>query len=477
MISWFLATAVGSWLTAAEPPVSKDGFVSPAATELWVDASSASDGDGTAQRPFKSLDGALRRANASAAHIHLAAGLYQGPFIFGPSAQLEGSGAAVLFAEGSEVVITPRGPLRLSNVIVQGGSVGIENAADVSLSGVAFSGQRSLAVHATSGSLWAERTTFSASVSEARGVKVEPNARALFWRCTFQGPFGRAIELNAPSRVEISDCFFDGPVTGVHQVAGSAAIHRTKFSGGRGPAIYSARGTLELVDVDVHGHEYALQGGANAAIRVLRFSSVRAERAAIAMTRATAQLEEITVVDSGSFGAVQLIASTVGLRRFRLAHPEAYGLFARQSRVSVDDGAITDVADSGGSAGDGIHARGTQGYIQSVSVLRSAGAGLIAAEESSLELRDFAVDGCHWGGVIAESLARVTGSSWTIRRCEAPAIAVPDVAQVDVDVLRSEGNAQGAAWAECDRGGKLRVSRPHGGAIDAKLSSCVEWRQ
>jgi hypothetical protein len=448
--------AIFGFFAAAAPLVSNRSS-RPELEEWWVDGSSAPGGSGTAERPFKSLDAALARAGHSPARIHLAAGLYRGPFHPAGSTEMLGYGAVVLFDEGSGVVLTPQGSLELKNVIIQGGEVGIQSAVELRLSGVSFSGQRKLGVRLRSGRLLANGVVFSAGVSEATAVRIEASARAELNRCTFQGPYRRALELIAPARVEVTDCAFDGPVTGLHQIGGSAAVRRTRFSGGRGPAVFCAQGNLELLDVDVFGHEYALQGGEGSTVHVLRFSSVGAERAGIALTRATAHLEEVTTIDSGSFGAVQLVGSNVVLRRFRFQHPEAYGLSGRQSTVSVSDGAISDVTDHGGSAGDGIQLRQCRGSIESVSILRTAGAGLLAAEDSSLTLRDFSVDRCHWGGVIAETLARVQGSSWTIRNCDAPAVAVPEAAQIDVEVLRSEHNAQGLFWVEPARGGKLRV--------------------
>jgi len=462
--------AIFAVFATASPPVSTP----PDLEEWWVDGSAAPGGSGTRERPFKSLGAALARAGESRARLHLAAGLYRGPFRPADGTELVGTSAAVLFAEGSGAVLTPKGSLELKNVIVQGGEVGIETAMELRLSEVSFSGQRKLGVHLRAGHLFARGVVFSASVSEATAVRIEANARAELFGCTFQGPYRRAVELNAPARVEIADCAFDGPVTGLHQIRGSARVTRTRFAGGRGPAVFCAQGSLELLDVDVYGHEYALQGGEGCTVRVLRFSSVGAERAAIALTRSTAHLEEVTAIDSGSFGAVHLVGSNVVLRRFRFQHPEAYGLLGRQSNVSLSDGAISDVTDQGGSAGDGIQLRGCRGSIESVSVSRTAGPGLLAAESTSLELRDFSVDRCHWGGVIAETLAHVQGSSWTVRKCDGPAIAVPDAAQIEVDVVRSEDNSQGLFWVESARGGKLRIWCATVDGSKASPSQCAD---
>ena len=260
----------------------------------------------------------------------------------------------------------------------------------------------------------------------------------------------------------------------MHQVGGKAVIHRSRFSGQNGPAVFCARGRLELVDVDVYGHEYAIQCADGAVLRALRLSSVRAERAAVALTGASGRLEEITTVDSGSSGAIHLVGSTLELRRFRLQRAQAYGLLARHSSISIADGAISDVVDVEGSTGEGIHLRGSRGSIDSVSILRTAGPGLLASAETSVLVRDLLVESCRWGGVVVESFARVRGSSWTIRKCAAPAVAVPDAGEVDLDVLFSEANANGVFWVECARSAKLRLSRAFEDGLEKSANACAD---
>src|SRR5262249_31849087 len=170
--------------------------------ELWVDPSSSESGNGTAERPLKSLGAALARAGDSAARIHLSAGLYQGPFRPPDSTEIDGKGTVVLFREGLGVVMAPRGRLSLKHVAIQAGSLGIEAHADLSVEEVALSGQRSLGVSLRSGTLVAERATFSAGVSEARGIKLEGDAKARLAGCKFHGPYRRAVELTGSSGVE-----------------------------------------------------------------------------------------------------------------------------------------------------------------------------------------------------------------------------------------------------------------------------------
>src|SRR5687767_14594025 len=62
--------------------------------EVWVSASVAVSGDGSARRPFKSLGEAIYPGPA---RVRLASGLYVGPFVLPPGTFLEGSGQVVLY--------------------------------------------------------------------------------------------------------------------------------------------------------------------------------------------------------------------------------------------------------------------------------------------------------------------------------------------------------------------------------------------
>ncbi len=250
-------------------------------------------------------------------------------------------------------------------------------------------------------------------------------------------------------------------------------VQRTSFAGGRGPALFVAHGRLELSDVDVHGHEYAVQCSEGATLTAHRFSSTRADRAAIALARASAELEEIVIVDSGSFGGLQLLGATASLRRFWIHGAEAYGIHARDSRLAIIDGAITQVKDRGGEAGDAVHVRGGSALLDSAFVRVAAGAGVLAAEGAELSMRDVVLENCRWAGLIAETLARVRGSSVLVRNAGGAAIVVPGEANVQVDLLSSESNSQGAVWAECESGAHVILTRLAGDSLGGATSRCV----
>lgn len=459
--------------SGCHPQLRPDVAPSVAPVQLWVNAASTSSGDGSEQRPFKTLAEALARSGEGSIRIHLAAGLYAGPFRTVGPVQIVGGPSSVLFAEGSAGVLLPGAEIDLEGVAVQGGSIGIEATRRVGLRGVRFTGQRSAAVLLRGAALVADASTFSASISETRGIVLEADATGEVSGCAFLGPYRRAVESKTRGSVRIRESRFEGPVTGVHQTAGAVRVERTSFAGGRGPAVFAAHGRLELFDVDVHGHEYGVQCGEGAALTANRFSSTRADRAGIALAKANAELEEVLIADSGSFGGLQLVNAAASLRRFWIHGGEAYGIHARDSRLAAADGAITQIKDRGGDAGDGVHVRGGTATLDSISIRSVAGAGALAAEGAQLSMRDLALESCHLAGLIAETLAKVRGSSLFVRNAEGAAIVVPGEADVQVDLLSSEHNSEGAVWAECGSGARVVLSRLSGDSLGGASSRCV----
>jgi hypothetical protein len=446
-----------------EPPA--DG----AAVEMWVDAFALDPGDGSRAHPFKSLAKAMEVASEGA-WIHLATGLYRGPFLPAARLRLTGSSSSVLVAETMDAVVRPRGALVLEDLAIQGGAVGIETSFDLRLKRIHFSGQRQAAMELSGGSLTAEQCIFAASVSELRGLVVSSNAAALLTSCTFDGPFRRALEVKASPRVEVVECRFEGPATGVHQIGGKVRILRSHFSGGRGPAVFAANGELMLQDVVVRGHEYGLQAGEGAVVKSVDFYSIGADRAAVALVKARGELEGLFSTESGAFGAVQLVGAEASIRGFWLHRPANYGVSARNSKMQLRDGLITEVRNPDSDAGNAIEARATVGILESLLARTVSGSGVLAAEGSRLSLREVTLERCAWTGVTSETLSTVDGSGWTIRS-SGVAIAVPDHSEVRVDDLVVQGNHEAVA-AECRKGALIVLSRVQADA-EVKGSPCT----
>jgi len=186
-------------------------------------------------------------------------------------------------------------------------------------------------------------------------------------------------------------------------------------------------------------------------------------------------LDGIQTVESGSFGAIQLVSSEASIRHFWLHRSSDYAIHARDSRLEVEDGAITEVRGQGSEDGDGIHLRHSRGTIQSVLVRSAQGAGILAAEASSIALRDLQLLSCRGAGVLADTLAQIRASSLWVRSSQGAAVVALGRSTVAVQGLTSEQNQEGPVWAECQNGASVRL---WGAKLEDGfyLSPCVEAR-
>ncbi len=549
------------------PPV----VLAAARAELWVDASAVADGDGTAERPFRSLASALERLGDSPATLRVRTGLYEGgPLVLRPAQALEGTGQVVLTHSGAGPVVWLAPGATLRGVTVQGGDVGVaaggeppsvlppsppppvspsvgpqarsrgapvtpppftpsvgpqarsrgaapssppagsaslrsESAPIASalprgetgspergatpgrrasgptlgeaggaafLEAVSFSGQRDAAVSLAGGRLELSGCQLSATLARARGVVASGDASLVLRDSQLLGAYAQGVQFESSGELLAERVRFEGPVTGLRVVSGKAMLRSLAFAGGRGPALLIGGAEVEVRDVSVLGHEYGLLARGPASLRVVGFTSVRADRAGIAIVGGRAELEELVLLESGDFGAVQLVNVGAKVERFLIQGPRGYGLNIREGKVAVALGEILRVVDEG-STGDGIHARHAQVDVQSVSVLGAGGVGVMAAEAADVTLRDVRVEQAAWGAVLAETLGKVRVSSLTSVATPA-ALVVPDEGRIDADVVDASGVREAPIWAECARGAHVRASRLRSTPIPPKPTACVE---
>jgi hypothetical protein len=455
LVALSLAGCAGTSREAAATPSTTAAAPPAQLGELWVDASVFNPGDGSGARPFKTLQEALATPSRPLV-VHLRSGLYPGPFTLPDGATLQGEGQVVLFVEGTGTVVTASGEARLRGLTVQGGGAGIEAEGSLALENVQLSGQRRAAVRMTHGALRVEGCTFQASVSETSGLLLEAGTRTEVRDSRFLGPYWRAIHARGAQRVSVEDARFEGAVTGLHQVGGEAVVRRSSFTGGRGPGLFLARGSLRVEEVRVKGHEYALQTRQANPLWVRDFASVGAERAGLGLTETRAELEDVVLVSSGAFGGLQSIESDVVARRLRVQRPSSYGVNARGGKLRLEEAVITNVVDKG-EAGNGVELRQCTAEVSGLTVVDAGGIGVLVAQGSKATLHDVRLERCRWAGVMAETLGEVRGSSVTVRDSPGSAVAVPGDGVVELYRLISEKNAEGAVWAECARGAKVTL--------------------
>lgn len=434
-------------------------------------------GDGSPERPYRDLEEALSRAGEGEWLIHLASGLYPGPFQLPPGVSLRGAAAVVLYAEDpSQVVVRAGGKAELARLFIQGGRVGlVSTGSEVRLAEVKLSGFRTAGVRVEAGQLLARECQISGTVSGTVGVQVAQGARAVLEECSFEGGLGRAVEVRG-GRLELRRSRILGPAVGLHQLAGEVEVSHSSFQGGRGPALFVAGGALRLKEVAMHGFEYGLQAGQGSQLWVSGFSSVRPERAAVALVGAQGQLEDLLALDTGDFPAVQLLESEVEFFRLRVHRAQGQGLFARGGRLRLSDALIHSVrAESGGplpSGGDGVQLFGAQARLENLTVREAEGAGVLAQGGTSAVVLDFHCERCRWGGLVADASqlevvgARVIGGE--------AAVAALGESRVRVDDLSCEQTGT-AIWAECALGAEVKLGRLHCQG-PSPLAACVQAR-
>ena len=447
-------TGLRTYGSAADAPVVAAADAGLAVLELWVDAHSAPAGDGTPARPFRRLEDALV-APAPRRLVHLAPGLYPGPFVAPDGTELVGGSAAVLTADGPVTVVEANGRVTLRRLLVQGGRLGIRAKGELLLAEVRLSGQRTGAISiAEGGGLEAERVVLEASVSEGVGLLLEPGARAHLSGCTFDGPWRRGIEASAPGRLQLQQSRFVSAVTALHLRDGVAELSDVTASGGRGPGLYVVGGTLRLLRVAVTGHEYGLLTGTGATVEAEDFTSTRAERAGVGVVNARARFTHLVIGGAGNLGGLQGVDSAVTVTGLRIEDVTGHGVSVRGGTLRLEDAVVRRTRDADGAGGDGLQLRNVHATVSGLRVEQTAGPCLMAAEASEVTVSRATLEQCHGAGLLVDSAARLTVESVSVRTSDGPGAMATGDGQL---VLRgfSTTAVGGPVWADCATGARV----------------------
>ncbi|MBX7114249.1 MAG: hypothetical protein K1X64_07920 [Myxococcaceae bacterium] len=421
--------------------------------EVWVDASALGPGDGTAERPFKTLPATL----SSDTHVRLRTGMYAGPFTLPPDVMLSGEGNVVLYAENSPVTVHAV-RARLEGLAIQGGTTGLEVTEAVQAERVQFSGQRERAVVARRGaSVRFSDASFDGTVAGTDGLVLEPGARASLAKLFFTGAFRRAIDC-AEASLTLKEARLLGPKEAVHAVNGSVALEQVTVAGGQGPAIFVAGVTGSMKRIEVQGHEYGLLGR-ESTLDIDGFLSVRAQTAGMALTQSKLGLQNARFEDSGSYAAVGLLQVEANLRGLDIKRAQAFGVFWRDGKGSLDDAKIYTVtaesAGSGATGGDAVHLRGVDADLRHIDVRDAQGSGLFATMTAKVNVDDLACNRCDYGVVLVERYATVTAKKLKSAYSKVSALSVPDVGFLEVFDIDADSAPGTLLYAECSQGAKV----------------------
>jgi hypothetical protein len=423
----------------------------PQALVLWVDAGAQEGGDGSEGHPLRRLQPALERP-APRRLVHLAPGLYTGPFLAVDGTELRGSRAAVLTAPAGVTVLEASGTVELVRLLVQGGTLGLVSTGQLRLEEVHMSGQRLGAVFLSKGGrLLAEGSLFEASVSGAVGLHLEEAATAELTGCTFEGPWQRGVEAQAPERLAIKRSRFRAAVTALHLRGGQAELSDVNVAEGRGPGLYVVGGRLTLHRVQVSGQEYGLLTGTEAVVEAEDFTSTRADRAGVGVVNAKAHFQRLTISEAGTFGGLQTISSEVTVEGLRVQDVAGAGVSTRGGTLRLEGAVVLRTRERDGSGGDGLQLRGTRATVGQLSVREASGACLLAAEGADVLLLHAGLEHCHSAGLVSETRAHLVASDVSVSVSEGPGAVATSDAELVLRGFRTQAT-DGVVWAECAAG-------------------------
>ena len=448
-------------------------FFAAPSVEIWVNPSVTDTGDGSQLHPFRNLSTAISAYPGESVRIHLSAGFFRGPFSIDGRVQLDGKASSVLYAEGDQPVLEGRGAVSLAGISLQGGKTGIVMRGMLHLEGVHFSGQRQTVIDLIQGFAEIDNSELIASVSQVIGVQLHPSTHAHLRATRFEGPFRRAVN-SKDAEVLVVGCDFGMSVEGIHHSNGLLTVQKSVFGEGRGAAMFVGEGAhARISSVQIFGHEYGLQSF-SAELDVDDFISVRAVRAGIALVKTRARLTDLLLVDSGSYGAIQMVSSDAQVQHLRVHHAQIYALNILQSHLTLSNAELTDIGKASDQPAEAVSLRETQATLHSLTILRSEGLGVQVAQASRVSADDLTLIGCQEGGVVAETSSEFRGRSVWVSDSWGAAITVPDASSVMLSGFSSEKNRSGPLWLDCAQGAHASVSWLRGDASDSSFEACVK---
>jgi hypothetical protein len=406
-------------------------FASTGQNPQWthVNPSADSDGDGTAQAPFRSLQRALE---AGAQAIQLSAGTFTGPFgDLQRPVHLRGAGPAETFLSTQ----TPDAPM-----------LRVRDA--VTLEGLCF----------RHGKIGVE--------------VVGPRARLQARRVSWDGSFKPALWLRQ-AQANLQDTVFQGSQVGIRSEASALVAEGATFHGKAGPAILCQSGTCELRRVVVVGHEYGLMASNESRVTLREFASNLSERAGIALVSSQLDAQDIEILEPGHLAGIQLIGSRASIRRFWIHKAQAYALSARNGELTLSEGTITDVRVQA-DEGDGLHLRAERATLNGVFVRNVPRAGLFAAESAHVVATDFVVEQAGGTGLFADAKSEVLVRTMTFVGRSVPALVATDRSSIRVGWLEQAGSPK--PWIQADCAGGAKISVAHARGFPGPLSGCESAR-
>ncbi|MDX2015059.1 MAG: hypothetical protein SFW67_33000 [Myxococcaceae bacterium] len=423
--------------------------------ELWVDGSASPGGDGTVERPFKTMP-----ALDQGAHLHLRSGLYAGPFRFPQGTVVTGHGVAVLFVEGRGAVVSHAGgALRLERVLLQGGSVGLETTEGaVWLDEVKFSGHGSTFVDGANTSLVGTRLELTSNIPGTTGFRVR-EGRLQLRDARLTGPMRHGVKATGAA-LAFDQVQFEGPANGVLLQGGSLEGAGLRFAGGQGVALHVLDAGVTLSNVDVTGHEYAVLGAGTVAFDGLTIKGP--QQSGVSLVGGTSTLKHVRVERAGGLGGLQLLGGRHVLEDIEVKNSNAWGVLVRRAEAAIGllrvSGLRGEAAPGGRILGDGLMVRDGRAGVDTLIAEDLEGSALFVANAGAVVARSLEARRCAGGAVFIERQSEATIEQLVSRGSAGPSVTALDEARLRVRDFSATGGDV-SVWADCAEGVRVDIAR------------------
>jgi len=239
--------------------------------------------------------------------------------------------------------------------------------------------------------------------------------------------------------------------------------------------VYAAGGALQLRDVTVTGHEYALLTGDEARIDVRGLHSVGADPAGNGLVKSKGVLEEVRIEAAGQLAAVQVLASEVRFRALEIQGGRASGLVARSAQLTLEGATVSALRSADSAEGDAFQIRGGRATLSGIRIQDCSGIGVLAAEGADVTLARSTVSGAGVAGLSVETEARLAVSDVSVERTQGPAVLVSERGTARLRAMTARANRDGPVWAECNQGVEVEIDGWTGDATPPR-APCIRNR-
>lgn len=413
--------------------------------ELWVDAFAAPGGDGSREHPLK----APPRSLVPRTTVHLASGIYNGPFEFTDDVELVGTGTAVLSLETAGTVVKVNGAT-LSHVVVRGGDVAVLVDGSATARALTVSGFKTRGVEVSRGANFTcTECVVEGTIPQTEGISSA--GQLTLTRSKFSGPLKRAVAVSGGSAL-LQTLQALGPATVIHATGSKVTASEVTCASGTGTAVLVSEGSLNLTGLQVNGFEAGLRAlHAEVDLRQLK---IQGAITGISLERSRGSLTGVHVERSGTPGAIVALDSTLVFDDVSVNDAQALGLFIRKGSAKVRHVQVSRVRREGGSPsdpdlGDGLHLREAKVELADADVSDVEGSALYASNYAEVVVKSLTAARTGSAAVVADVNSSLEVDQLVIQGAHGPGLLLVNQGHAHVKHLAVSG-VEAAIWADCD---------------------------